>query len=123
MNLFNELQQKIPTRTARDEFLLRYLDGSIQLKSFNNIFCNKEYSFKRWLCNASINSLFINYDGFIYPCVEYSFSSKNALFSMYDRATWSMSKHPILCKLDRCSCDWDIKKRKVFLPHKSTLYK
>ena len=117
MNMFNHSQEGIPTRTARDEFLLKYADGNTQLKSFNNIFCNKDYSFKRWLCNASINSLFINYDSLVYPCVEYSFSSKNSLFSIYSQSSWYIPKHPVVCKLDRCSCDWDIKKRKVFLSH------
>jgi radical SAM protein with 4Fe4S-binding SPASM domain len=79
------------------------------------MFCNKSFSFKHWLCNAGKNSLFINYDGLVYPCVEYSFDINNAIFNIKNKIEYKKYNFKqTICKLDFCACDWDIKKQKIF---------
>lgn len=115
MEEFEKFHKLHQVRTNRKEFYIKYDDNTSELKTFNEMFCNKSYSFKRWLCNAGKNSLFVNYDGNVYPCVEYSYNINNAIFNIYNVESYLNYKFkPIFCKLDYCTCDWDIKKKKVF---------
>jgi MoaA/NifB/PqqE/SkfB family radical SAM enzyme len=85
MQDFNAFHQTHAIRSNRKEFLIRYTDKSEDLKTFTDMFCNKTYSFKHWLCNAGKNSLFIDYTGLVYPCVEYSYDKANAIFNLYNK--------------------------------------
>ena len=115
IHAFNNFHNENNIRSNRKEFFIQYTDNSIDIKTFTDMFCNKSYSFKRWLCNAGKNSLFINYDGLVYPCVEYSFDKNNSVFSLYNKLLYKQYKFKKnICKIDYCSCDWDIKKKKIF---------
>ena len=115
LNNFNIFHNQHNIRSNRKEFLIRYNDNTEELKTFTDMFCNKSYNFKRWLCNAGKNSLYIDYDGSVYPCVEYSCDNKKPIFNINNSLSYLNYKFkPILCKLEFCSCDWDIKKKKIF---------
>lgn len=115
INSFNAFHLQHKVRTNRKEFYVQYSDGSTDIKTYNDMFCNKSNQFKRWLCNAGKNSLFINYDGITYPCAEYNGNANLSLFDIYKPNTYVNYKFkPQLCKVDFCTCDYDILKRKVF---------
>lgn len=115
ITLFNDFHNKHQVRSNRKEFIIQYTDYTRDIMTFTDMFCNKDYSFKHWLCNAGKNSLFIDYDGLTYPCVEYSYDKNNKIFNLYNNVSYNDYKfRPILCKLDYCTCDWDIKKQKIF---------
>lgn len=114
LNDFKAFHVQHNIRSNRKEFLIRYNDNTEELKTFTDMFCNKTYNFKHWLCNAGKNSLFINYDGLVYPCVEYSCDVNNQIFTINDLSYTRYNFKQVLCKLDYCSCDWDIKKKRVF---------
>ena len=112
---FDIFHDKYKIRSNTKEFFIKYNNDTYELKSFSEMFCNKSFSFKHWLCNAGKNSLFINYDGLVYPCVEYSFDIKNAVFNIRNKLEYKKYNFKqTICKLDFCSCDWDIKKQKIF---------
>lgn len=114
LNDFNLFHKQHNIRSNRKEFLVKYNDSTEELKTFTDMFCNKTYNFKHWICNAGKNSLFVNYNGIVYPCVEYSCDTHNQIFSINNLSYTKHNFKPVLCKLDYCSCDWDIKKKKLF---------
>lgn len=115
LNAFELFHEKNEVRSNRHEFLVKYSDGSSEMKTFSEMFCNKVMlSCKRWLCNAGKNSQYIDYDGFVYPCVEYAYDKKNSMFNINDKNFGYCDFKQTLCKVDYCTCDWDIKKTKIF---------
>ena len=115
LKAFNDFHSSNNVRTNRKEFYVQYSDGSVDIKTFNDMFCSKNNKFKRWLCNAGKNSLFIDYNGITYPCVEYSSNASLAIFDICKPCSYVNYKFkPHICKVDFCTCDYDILKQKVF---------
>lgn len=114
LSRFHECVDDLNKSDEKKEYVLTFSDGSIEYKCFNDLFGYNQYSYKHFLCDAKMCNLYIHCDGNIYPCVDYFTFNKQPLFSIYQTSHFKVFNAPIICQLDYCSCDWSIRKQKVF---------
>lgn len=71
------------------------------------------FSYKNYLCNAGIQTLYIHNNGDIFYCPEYYYEKKTPICTI-SNFEGLLFKHPIMCTCDHCPDYVDIKKSKVF---------
>ena len=99
----------------RSFYHIEYKDSTAQHLQFNDMFLNHSFSFKRWLCSAGKDYLYVHANGDIYPCETYFYDMPNAnlIGNIYNINKINIKK--TLCRCQFCtSCDFGIPKQKVF---------
>lgn len=110
---FHAAVDVLNSKKCKREYVFEYFDGTREEKCFNDLFGKNEYSFKRYACDAAMANLYIHFNGDVYPCVDYYTANKVPLFNICKK-NYKLFKHPILCELQNCTCDWSIRKTNVF---------
>ena len=109
---------KHPDSQVNENKIIRHYqaDGKFVDLSVDQTIALKLNSWKGWKCAASQESLYIDYDGFIFVG---NCRVKGPLGSIYDG--FSLPKDWIICPLEYCSCGADIMIPKVKNEHSSEL--
>lgn len=98
------------------EYTVKYSDGSNEKKAFTDIANNTLFCFRKWLCNAGKDMLYVHCDGTIYPCESY-FSEKLQPLGHIASNMFKLPTSSRLCKCKICSGDFNIYKKNVFGSH------
>jgi MoaA/NifB/PqqE/SkfB family radical SAM enzyme len=87
-----------------------YSDGSVKSVDDNYFFLDpKRANFRRWLCNAGKDFVYVHHDGSIHPCDQ---DDGMPFGNIYGK--WKVPDRPILCNLPECPCFYDTYKVRVF---------
>jgi len=85
----------------------------------NYLFANSLNRFKYFLCGCGIHNLFISYEGVVYPCLDYRRRNLDPYFSIdqdnYEKEFKKISTKGIVCKMDSCSSELGVPKRRVLM--------
>lgn len=112
-NKYIELYRKCNS-VKNKQYLTIFNDNSMQYLSFGDMFLRKKYSFYLWKCYAGNEYFYIHSDGNIFPCQSYYEINEKPLFNIsQDISKFKKQKYNI-CKSMICSCDFGIKKEKIF---------
>ena len=93
-------------------FNVTYDDDTIEKLSEIDVMMNNLNSFKRWKCYIGRNYIYVHHDGNAYPCST-TFNMMKPLFNINDMFIEFKAK-PILCPVEKCVCNLDYLKQKVF---------
>ena len=87
-----------------------YSDGSVKSVDDNYFFLDpRRANFRRWLCNAGKDFVYVHHDGSIHPCDQ---DDGMPFGNIYGK--WKIPDRPMLCNLPECPCFYDTYKVRVF---------
>lgn len=99
----------------RDFFTLVFSDGTKKQVSFNDMYLNSNVNFQLWKCNAGLDYIYIHVDGNVFNCQSYYEHGMKPICNLYE--TDGIYKKelfkPCICRVDYCSCDFDVHKEKI----------
>lgn len=88
-------------------------DNSIQYLSFQDMFLYKLFSYYMYKCNAGLDYFYIHSDGNVFPCQSYYEINATPIYNINQKTQFIKNKFTI-CKSKICSCDFGIKKERIF---------
>ena len=100
---------------TRDFFTLVYSDGTKKQVSFNDMYLNSQVCFHLWKCNAGLDYIYVHVDGNVFNCQSYYEHRMKPICNIYE-TNGEYKKElfkPCICRVDYCSCDFDVHKEKV----------
>lgn len=106
INLYKEVVQNCEHKF----YTIKYKDGSIEKHSHNSL---PERHFKRWLCNARKELLYVHYNGDVYYCDGYFNEGKEPCGNISQHFEFEMK--PIICEIDSCPFQDNVVKTNIFL--------
>lgn len=100
---------------TRDFFTLVYSDGSKKNVSFNDMYLNSSVCFHLWKCNAGLDYIYVHVDGNVFNCQSYYEHGMKPICNVYETNGEYRKElfKPCICKVDYCSCDFDVYKEKI----------
>ena len=100
---------------TREFFTVRYSDGTEKLVSFNDLYLNESVNFHLWKCNAGLDYIYVHADGNVYNCQSYYEHYINPICNIKQTEGKYIKElfKPCICRVDYCSCDFDVKKEKI----------
>ena len=110
---YHEYVKKL--KYMRDFFTLVYSDGSKKQVSFNDMYLNSSVNFQLWKCNAGLDYIYIHVDGNVFNCQSYYEHGMKPICNIHE-TNGEYKKElfkPCICRVDYCSCDFDVHKEKV----------
>lgn len=120
-NLYTDIQKQQFNKIIDNDdklFKLKYDNGKEEIVSHNQILLKTNYNYKRWLCSAGIDLLYIDCNGNIYPCpgVAQLKNNFNAIFniSQFQNETNVFQFKKTFCKVDKCPHEDNVQKIRIF---------
>ena len=100
---------------TRDFFTLVYSDGTKRNVSFNDMYLNSAVCFHLWKCNAGLDYVYVHVDGNVFNCQSYYEHGMKPICNIYTTNGEYRKElfKPCICKVDYCSCDFDVHKEKI----------
>lgn len=94
-------------------------DGEVKTEETisNYLFANGLNNFKYFRCDCGVHNIFISYDGFVYPCLDYRRRKVDPYFNInegdYKKEFEKLSTAGIICKMNSCSSELGVPKKRV----------
>ena len=113
LNQFNKCISQL-SKPTKNDYIVTYSNNTIKYFKFTDLIKNQDINFKYWKCNAGKDCMYIHVDGNIYPCESY-YDNNQKIIGHINYISLINIK-PQLCKCKWCSsCDFGIKKQKIFV--------
>lgn len=95
-------------------FEVQLMNGQKKYLSHNQLYEITKCKFKRWLCNAGKDLLYIHSDGSVHRCDGYFYAKMPPLSTIYTNSKIQLLDHTF-CKLDDCPFQDDVYKQRIFV--------
>lgn len=94
-------------------FKIKLKNGDEMDVSHNQIYQITKQKYKRWLCNAGLDLMYIHVDGNIYNCDGYFYAKMKPVGNIYSNVLYMPNKKT-LCDVENCPFQDNVRKIKVF---------